>query len=87
MWGRVCEVRGVMVSWHHFLCHVSDSDSMQGVRTVSSSTRGLWAVLEEGGGVLARRAGVTPSNPGGEDWEPALGGGWKYVSVRGEGSE
>ena len=57
----------------------------QGVRCVSSGPSGLWGVLEEGGGVLARRGGMTPACPGGQDWEAALGGGWKHVSVRGGG--
>ena len=33
--------------------------------------------------VICRRGGMTPSCPGGQDWEPALGGGWKQVTARG----
>ena len=35
-------------------------------------------------GVLARRSGVTPSNPTGTGWDIAIGGGWKDVSIRGK---
>ena len=57
------------------------------VRSVSCGDTGdLWAVVDECNGVngvLARRGGVTPSNPGGEEWDYAVGGGWKHLSVRG----
>ena len=54
------------------------------VRSVSTGDNGdLWAVLDTGGGgVVARRAGVTPSTPGGSDWEVGVGTGWKHVSSR-----
>ena len=32
---------------------------------------------------IFRRGGITPSCPGGQDWEPALGGGFKQVTARG----
>ena len=62
--------------------HVADN-----VKNVSSGDReDLWAVLDNYkgvGGVIVRRRGISPSNPGGEDWEICIGGGWKQVSTRG----
>jgi len=57
------------------------------VRSISCGDAGdLWAVVDDingVSGVLARRGGITPCNPGGEDWEVGIGGGWKHLSVRG----
>jgi hypothetical protein len=56
-------------------------------RSVSAGAVGdLWAVVDnyQGvGGVVVRRRAITPACPGGEDWEPGLGGGWKQITVRG----
>ena len=53
-----------------------------GVRSVSAGDTGhVWAVLDEvegRSGVLAARSGTA-----GEDWQLCIGGGWKYVTVRG----
>jgi len=76
--------RGLSVQFPEGTCwgHVCSN-----VRSVSCGDTGdLWAVVDECNGVngvLARRGGVTPSNPGGEEWEVAIGGGWKHLSVRG----
>ena len=51
----------------------------------TGDTGDIWGVVDiEGGvqGVVARRGGVTPSNPGGEEWEVGIGGGWKHISTR-----
>ena len=63
---------------------VSWSAVCDSVRSVSSGDNGeLWGVLDMGGGgVVARRAGVTPSQPGGSDWEIGVGAGWKHVTTR-----
>ena len=58
-----------------------------GVRSLSlgHGTPDLWAVLEEVegvSGVLARRSGVTPASPAGQDWDVCIGGGWKQVTIR-----
>ncbi len=56
-------------------------------RSVSAGEVGdLWAVLDcyEGvGGVVVRRRGINPASPGGDEWEPCVGGGWKQITVRG----
>ena len=52
MWASVCEVGNGIFVW--FCWKLKWKIENQGVRNVSSGPTGLWSVLEEGGGVLAR---------------------------------
>ena len=62
--------------------HVADN-----VKQVTAGDReDMWAVLDNYkgvGGVIARRRGVSPASPGGDDWEICVGGGWKHLCIRG----
>jgi len=82
--GKLWVRRGLSVQFPEGTCW---GQVCSNVRSVSCGDTGdLWAVVDEVNGVsgvLARRGGVTPSNPGGEEWEVAIGGGWKHLSVRG----
>ena len=82
--GKLWVRRGVSVQFPEGTCW---GEVCSNVRSVSCGDTGdLWAVVDEVSGVngvVARRGGVTPSNPGGEEWEIAIGGGWKHLTVRG----